>query len=220
MLHARNTIIAGNTALFSPDLSGNLGSLGHNLIGNTQLGSGFDPTDLLNVDPLLGPLQDNGGPTKTMALLPGSPAIDAGDNTDASDWDQRGPGFPRIVNGIIDIGAYEVQDGECSGSPAHSRTHVHPLPSEGEAFLFSGTSPAPLWTQSVGNEMVVPAPNLPVDLASVDQFFSAVRDGEQLLSVAWSKDRRIYTPEDDWAAFLPNERIVEGWIFPAPNSAA
>src|SRR5262249_22312029 len=50
-----------------------------------------------------------------MALLPGSPAIDAGDNTDAPDWDQRGPGFPRIVgiinpdNPIIDIGAYEVQ---------------------------------------------------------------------------------------------------------------
>ena len=50
-----------------------------------------------------------------MALLPGSPAIDAGDNTDAPDWDQRGPGFPRIVgvinpdNPVIDIGAYEVQ---------------------------------------------------------------------------------------------------------------
>jgi hypothetical protein len=111
-LHARNTIIAGNGG----DLSGNLGSLGHNLIGNTQGGSGFDPTDLLNVNPMLGPLQDNGGPTLTMALLAGSPAIDAGDNTDAPDWDQRGEGFPRIVgiidpdNPVIDIGAYEVQD--------------------------------------------------------------------------------------------------------------
>jgi hypothetical protein len=113
--HSRNTIIAGNTAANGPDVFGNLGSLGHNLIGNTQGGSGFDDTDLLNVNPLLGPLQDNGGPTQTMALLPGSPAIDAGDNTDAPDWDQRGPGFPRIVgiidpdNPIIDIGAYEVQ---------------------------------------------------------------------------------------------------------------
>jgi hypothetical protein len=108
-IHARNTIIAGNTAGSGSDLFGNLGSQGHNLIGNTQGGSGFDPTDILNVNPLLGPLQNNGGPTKTMALLPGSPAIDAGDNADATEFDQRGPGYPRIVNGTIDIGAFEVQ---------------------------------------------------------------------------------------------------------------
>jgi hypothetical protein len=56
---------------------------------------------------MLGPLQDNGGPTQTMALLSGSPAIDAGDNTGAPDTDQRG--FARIVGGTIDIGAFEVQ---------------------------------------------------------------------------------------------------------------
>jgi hypothetical protein len=108
-VHARNTIIAGNTY---GDLSGNLGSLGHNLIGNTQGGSGFDPTDLLNVDPLLGPLQDNGGPTQTQALLAGSPAIDAGDPnfTGPPDWDQRGEGYPRISGGVVDIGAFEVQE--------------------------------------------------------------------------------------------------------------
>jgi hypothetical protein len=66
---------------------------------------------LINLDPMLGPLQDNGGPTPTMALLPGSPAVDAGDNTGAPDFDQRGPGFPRIVGGTIDIGAFEVQIG-------------------------------------------------------------------------------------------------------------
>ena len=52
-----------------------------------------------------------------MALLPGSPAIDAGDNTDAPEWDQRGPGYPRIVNGIIDIGAFEVQNDGSGPSP-------------------------------------------------------------------------------------------------------
>ncbi len=62
-----------------------------------------------DVDPMLGPLADNGGPTWTMALLPGSPAIDAGDNADAPEFDQRGPGFPRIVDGTIDMGAFEVQ---------------------------------------------------------------------------------------------------------------
>ena len=47
----------------------------------------------------------------THALLPGSPAIDAGDHNfnPPPDFDQRGPGFPRVVNGRIDIGAFEVQ---------------------------------------------------------------------------------------------------------------
>jgi predicted outer membrane repeat protein len=109
---ARNTIIAGNSGdpgTGGEDVWGQLDSRGYNLIGNSQGGSGFTDTDLLDVDPLLGPLADNGGPTPTMALLPGSPAIDAGDNTDTPEWDQRGPGFPRIVNGVIDIGAFEFQ---------------------------------------------------------------------------------------------------------------
>jgi hypothetical protein len=91
-----------------------LDSQGHNLIGVGDGGSGFVSTDLVGtsanpIDPKLGPLQDNGGPTFTMALLPGSPAIGAGDPTDAPMYDQRGPGFPRVVNGKIDIGAFEVQ---------------------------------------------------------------------------------------------------------------
>ncbi len=52
--------------------------------------------------------EDNGGPTLTHALLPDSPARDAGDNADAPEWDQRGPGFPRVGNGVTDIGAFEV----------------------------------------------------------------------------------------------------------------
>jgi hypothetical protein len=103
-LHSRNTIIAGNTAPTSPDLVGNLGSQGHNLIGNTQGGSGFDATDLLDVDPLLGPLQHNGGPTQTMALLPGSPALNAGDPAELGAPDQRGV----VRSGGVNIGAYQA----------------------------------------------------------------------------------------------------------------
>jgi hypothetical protein len=110
-LNVFDTIVAQNTAPSSPDINGVMASKGHNLIGDSSGGSGYDPSDLLNVDPLLGPLQDNGGPTQTMALLPGSPAIDAGDNTDAPPWDQRGPGYPRITSDdpVIDIGAFEAQ---------------------------------------------------------------------------------------------------------------
>jgi hypothetical protein len=105
----KNSILAENVSDTGLDISGNLESSGFNLIQSSAGGSGFHPSDILNVSAMLAPLADNGGPTQTMALLPGSFAIDAGDNTDAPEWDQRGPGFPRIVNDTIDIGAYEVQ---------------------------------------------------------------------------------------------------------------
>ena len=110
-LQSRNTVIAQNVASAdrAPDVSGDLGSQGYNLIGDSTGGSGFAKSDLLDLDPLLGPLQDNGGPTLTHALLKGSPVIDAGDNADAPDYDQRGEGYPRIVGGRIDIGSFEVQ---------------------------------------------------------------------------------------------------------------
>src|SRR5207249_2498179 len=94
-----DTIIADNNADYGPDvyLSGSVTSLGHNLIGNSSGASGFVASDLLNVNPQLGPLQNNGGPTQTMALLTGSPAINAGDNANAPAYEQRGAGFPRIV---------------------------------------------------------------------------------------------------------------------------
>jgi len=113
-LAARNTIIAGNTGGQSPEIRGTLNSQGHNLIGDGTGASGFVATDLVGmssnpIDPELGPLQDNGGPTQTMALLPDSPALADGDTTDAPEWDQRGPGYARIVDGMIDIGAFELQ---------------------------------------------------------------------------------------------------------------
>ena len=105
-----DTIIATNTAPTGPDVGGTVTSLGHNLIGNSSGGNGFVAADLLNVKPLLGPLQNNGGPTETMALLPGSPAIAAGSVAlipPGVTTDQRGSA--RIVNGAVDIGAFELR---------------------------------------------------------------------------------------------------------------
>ncbi len=116
----QNTIIAGNT-----DLSGQgpecfiiegqgLDSRGHNLIQDTTgCPIGGDSTgNITGVDPELGPLQDNGGPTFTHALLAGSPAIDAGDpaapgsgGTACEVADQRG--VPRPQGAACDIGAFE-----------------------------------------------------------------------------------------------------------------
>jgi hypothetical protein len=90
---------------------GTVTSLGYNV--SSDDGGGFltAPGDQINTDPVLGPLQDNGGLTFTHALLPGSPAIDAGDPnfTPPPLYDQRGTGYPRVVNGRIDIGSFEAQ---------------------------------------------------------------------------------------------------------------
>jgi len=69
--------------------------------------------NLMGVEARLGPLADNGGPTQTHELLPGSPAINAGPNPlpafPGNEFDQRGEGYARVVAGVVDIGAYEVQ---------------------------------------------------------------------------------------------------------------
>jgi hypothetical protein len=96
-----NTVLATNTA---SNGFGAITDAGYNLSSDgscafTGIGS------LNNIDPKLGPLSDNGGPTLTMALLPGSPAIDAGNTSVAPATDQRG--FPRPAGLAADIGAFE-----------------------------------------------------------------------------------------------------------------
>jgi hypothetical protein len=63
--------------------------------------------NLIGIDPLLGPLTGNGGPSRTHALLTGSPAINAGSNAFGLATDQRGDGFPRTVGAGTDMGAFE-----------------------------------------------------------------------------------------------------------------
>ncbi len=114
VLTVGGTLVAGNSAPRGPDVSGAINSLGYTLIGDTTHAtiSGTttgNVTDAAATPLNLGPLQDNGGTTWTMALGAGSVAIDAGDPAFAPppDFDQRGPGYPRVVGGRIDIGAYE-----------------------------------------------------------------------------------------------------------------
>ncbi|MBN1510932.1 MAG: hypothetical protein JXB13_02875 [Phycisphaerae bacterium] len=113
-----NTILVVGTPGVTFEIeSGEVTSSGYNLSSDGGGGVLNHATDILHTDPLLGPLQDNGGPTFTQALLAGSPAIDAG-NRGACwiDQDQRGvPGpfdDPAIANAAggdgSDIGAFEV----------------------------------------------------------------------------------------------------------------
>jgi hypothetical protein len=108
----RNTIIATNRASNSgPDVSGDFSSLGYNIIGIGNGGTGFVAvgdqagTAASPIDPKLGPLQNNGGPTFTRALLAGSPALNVGDPSLAGTADQRGVLRPQ--GGGVDIGAFE-----------------------------------------------------------------------------------------------------------------
>jgi Right handed beta helix region len=119
-----NTIVAGNLSGTSADDIPDrvpVKSSAYNLIGTGGSGgltNGVNGNQVGVANPgLATALTDNGGPTQTIALLKGSPAIDKGSNTLAVDpntnqplaTDQRGTGFPRIVNGTVDIGAYEFQ---------------------------------------------------------------------------------------------------------------
>jgi autotransporter-associated beta strand protein len=112
-----NSILAGNAATaLAPDFEGTIASSDYNLIQNANGASftGATNHNLLGLNPLLGPLQDNGGPTHTMALLPGSPAIDKGISFSLA-TDQRGgvrPFDKSVANASggdgSDIGAFEV----------------------------------------------------------------------------------------------------------------
>jgi hypothetical protein len=112
LLH--NTLIAGNFRgttrgdVFGPlDPSGDYNLIGDgtgmtglsNGVNGNQVGSASSP-----IDPLLGPLQNNGGPTLTHALLPGSPALNAGDPAQLGVADQRGV----VRTGGVNIGAYQA----------------------------------------------------------------------------------------------------------------
>jgi hypothetical protein len=102
-----NTIVAGGSATSGPDCNGTVTSAGHNLDDGHGCGFTAAPagTDLITTNPDLGPLQNNGGSLPTMALLAGSPAIDAGSNTGCPALDERGVARPQGT--ACDIGAYE-----------------------------------------------------------------------------------------------------------------
>jgi subtilisin family serine protease len=113
--NVNNSIISGNTGgdvVRHGNFTNTFISGGFNIVGSGTASGAFNQTgDQVGVDPLLGSLGNNGGPTPTYTLLPGSPAINRGNPAIVSPpaSDQRGTGFPRIRGGVIDIGAVESQ---------------------------------------------------------------------------------------------------------------
>ncbi len=113
----RNTILAGNVIILNTNNNafGPITDGGHNLSSDAS-GPFSGPGSLNNIEPKLGPLADNGGPTPTMTLLWGSPAIDAADNQSCPATDQRGVVRPQ--SGGCDVGAFEL-----------THLSIQPLPS-------------------------------------------------------------------------------------------
>jgi uncharacterized repeat protein (TIGR01451 family) len=160
-----STMELGNTILNASQganivNSGNgvITSLGYNL--SSDDGGGFltSPGDHINTDPQLSSFapQDNGGPTFTIALLPSSPAIDAGDpsfNPFDYDppllYDQRGPGFSRVAGNVIDIGAFEVQTGPTPTPTATATATTTPT---------ATPTPTPTSTATPGNPNINVSP--------------------------------------------------------------
>lgn len=158
---ATNTIVAGNSGYFEgPDIRGTLVSEGNNFIGNNsdatitpatgdQIGTAAAPRD-----PLLGPLQYNGGPTQTHALLAGSTAIDAGDDSVAPPRDQR----DYLRSGPSDIGSFEFA-GTIPVTLANISTRVE-IGADGDSvliagFIITGTQPKKLLVRGLGPSMPV-----------------------------------------------------------------
>lgn len=130
-----DTILAGNTDGDYDGLTVDVTSLGHNALGIDSIEPITDAAGDIRVLSyaalVIGPMQNNGGPTFTHALLVGSPALNAGDGTGAPLTDQRGES--RIQGGTIDIGAFEKAP-------------------ESECLTFTGTLPA--WIRTEGNCLI------------------------------------------------------------------
>jgi hypothetical protein len=213
-----NTIVAKNTSagtemasgadVYAATLTSTSGALitndqGNNLIGNTDGASGYAASDKTGnsatpLDPKLGPLTQNGGTTTTHAELSGSPAIDSGNNSLAEDpsgallaFDQRGSGFPRISNNVVDIGAFEVQ---IPTAPQSARQ----------------------WKTDAVNLL---SASIPTGDAKTDKIFQdAIKDIQQSLDPKlWVDDShlvgkgdKVFDPEEDASKDLESDDIAAG----------
>ena len=199
-----NTIVAGNTGLGAdPDFAGSVTTdLGNNLIGDDAGSSGLTgPSDLLNVNPLLGTLGDYGGPTQTFPLSPGSPAIDAGNQSlvpAGIATDQRG--FSRFVNGATDIGAFEVQFflvlNTADHGPGSLRTAMTNANLAGGSTIFFATSGT--------ISLLSPLPE-------IDQLVDVAGPGANVLTVDGSAEYQVFAVLPDATAYISGLTINDGF---------
>jgi hypothetical protein len=184
----KSTIVALNTSTNSPDVKGELTSDGFNLIGNNSGTNVLSPqasdqigTPAAPIDPLLGPLQDNGGPTFTHALLLGSPAIDKGDSSGTT-TDQRGFGrrkdIPALSNATggdgADIGAVESAFAKLANISTRLQVQTGDNAMIG-GFIITGTQQKTVIVRGIG-------PSLPLAGALADPFVEVYGSSGEFLA--------------------------------------
>lgn len=209
---SRNTIIASNTSADGPDVKGQLSSEGFNLIGNDsgatisnaqtsdQIGTPAAP-----IDPLLGPLQDNGGPTFTHALLQGSPALDQGESSGAT-TDQRGfdrpvdlPGIANAAGGDgADIGAFEAASATLANISTRLRVGTGDNAMIG-GFIITGTEPKTVVVRGIG-------PSLGMAGALADPVIEI-----------YSGDGVLRGTNDNWNDAATRQEIIDSGLAPTNN---
>ena len=173
----QNTILAGNYEKSKlhggvPDDCDAITSLDYNLVEtawNCTI-TGAVSHDVYGADPVLGLLQDNGGPTQTQALLEGSPAIDVANPTGCTDnlgatltADQRG--FVRPAGGRCDMGAYEFDSpGPPTPTPTRTRTPTRTsTPTRTPTGVPSSVAPEALVVNPDGDGIFEPGQSMAVD---------------------------------------------------------
>jgi hypothetical protein len=206
---SKSTIIALNTSANGPDVKGELISDGFNLLGNNsgtnilsqvsdQIGTAASP-----IDPRLGPLQNNGGPTFTHALLLGSPAIDKG-NSGGATADQRGFGrrkdVPSLTNAPggdgADIGALESAFATLANISTRLRVQTADNAMIG-GFIITGTGPKTVLVRGIG-------PSLPLAGALADPFIEVHGPSGELLAT-----------NDNWQDATTRQEIIDSGLAPA-----
>jgi hypothetical protein len=205
----KNTLIAQNTSSTSPDVSGEITSDGFNLIGNNA-GATITPvqtSDLIGtpaspIDPLLGPLQNNGGPTATHALLPGSPALDQGESS-SSTTDQRHfhrpLDLPDVANANggdgADIGALESAPATLANISTRLRVDSGDNAVIG-GFIITGTEPKTVIVRGLG-------PSLPVSGALADPVLEVHGSAGELIA-----------SNDNWRDAATRQEIIDSGLSP------
>ena len=190
-------------AATGPDVNGAVTSQGHNLLGRSDGCTGFTTddqqggtTDETRLDPKLGALGHNGGPTETLPLLLGSPAIDSGDTADPA-RDQRG--FVRA--GLPDIGAFEYQ-GTQPVVLANIATRLRVQPGDNAmigGFIITGTQPKTVIIRGIG-------PSLPVPGALADPIIDV-----------YDSTSAIIATNDNWNNAPNRQEIIDSGLAPTNN---
>jgi CSLREA domain-containing protein len=222
-----NTILASTNAqpgsnLFQVGGGTSITSEGYNL--STDNGGGFLTAsgDQINTDPKLGPLQNNGGPTLTMALLPGSPAQDKGKNFGVT-TDQRGLARPIDIPGLAnaaggdgsDIGAVEMaqlppfivtttadhDDGSCTANDCTLREAIKAAnASGGTDTIFFGSGVTGVITLQ-----------LALGTLTVTDSVTILGPGPRVLAVSGNEDMRVFTFSAG-TSLIAGLTIRDGWL--------